>query len=60
MVGPKMQDFCPRISMLKGFLNNPNINYGSSKSAKIPWSTLIFGQKSCFLGPTIFKIPQPN
>ena len=21
---------------------------------------LIFGQKSCFLGPTIFKIPQPN
>ena len=23
-------------------------------------SILIFGQKSCFLGPTIFKIPQPN
>ena len=21
---------------------------------------LIIGQKSCFLGPTIFKIPQPN
>ena len=30
---------------------------------KIQWfplSILIFGQKSCFLGPTIFKIPQPN
>ena len=26
----------------------------------IPLSMLILGQKSCFLGPTIFKIPQPN
>ena len=25
-----------------------------------PFSILIFGQKICFLGPTIFKIPQPN
>ena len=25
-----------------------------------PLSVLILGQKSCFLGPTIFKIPQPN
>ena len=25
-----------------------------------PLSILIFGQKSCFLGPTIFKIQQPN
>ena len=25
-----------------------------------PLRILIFGQKSCFLGPTIFKIPQPN
>ena len=25
-----------------------------------PLSLLIFGQKSCFLGPTMFKIPQPN
>ena len=34
--GPKVQDFCPRINMLKGFfLNNPTMNYGSSKSAKI-------------------------
>ena len=27
---------------------------------KIPFSTLILGQKSCILDPTIFKIPQPN
>ena len=27
---------------------------------KNPLSMLILGQKSCFLGPTIFKIPQPN
>jgi hypothetical protein len=25
-----------------------------------PLSMLIRGQKSCFLGPTIFEIPQPN
>ena len=25
-----------------------------------PLIVLIFGQKSCFLGPTIFDIPQPN
>ena len=25
-----------------------------------PLSLLILGQKSCFLGPNIFKIPQPN
>ena len=25
-----------------------------------PLSFLILGQKTCFLGPTIFKIPQPN
>ena len=27
---------------------------------KNPLSMLILGQTSCFLGPTIFKIPQPN
>ena len=27
---------------------------------KIPLSILILGQKSCILGPTISKIPQPN
>ena len=35
-----MQDFCPRIDMLKG--NNPAKNYGSSKSAKIVLSRSIF------------------
>ena len=36
---------------------------GALHILKIQWfplSLLIFGQKSCFLGPTIFKIPQPN
>ena len=36
---------------------------GAPHILKIQWfplSILIFGQKSCFLGPTIFKIPQPN
>ena len=27
---------------------------------KFPSSMFILGQKSCFLGPTIFEIPQPN
>ena len=27
---------------------------------QFPLSMLILGQKPCFLGPTIFKIPQPN
>ena len=27
---------------------------------KNPFRMLILGQKSCFLGPTIFKIPQPK
>ena len=27
---------------------------------KIALSALVFGQKSCFLGPIILKIPQPN
>ena len=36
---------------------------GAPPILKIQWfplSILIFGQNSCFLGPTIFKIPQPN
>ena len=36
---------------------------GASLILKIQWfplSILIFGQKSCFLRPTIFRIPQPN
>ena len=36
---------------------------GAPRILKIQWfplSILIFGQNFCFLGPTIFKIPQPN
>ena len=36
---------------------------GAPRILKIQWfplSILIFGQISCFLGPTIFKIPLPN
>ena len=33
---------------------------GAPRILKIQWFPLIFGHKSCFLGPTIFKIPQPN
>ena len=45
--------------------NSPSMNgtAGAPRILKIQWfplSILIFGQKSCFLGPTIFKIPQPN
>ena len=48
IVGPKMQDFCPRINMLKGifFKNNPTMNYGLSKSAKIVLSKSIFYVKN--------------
>ena len=37
MVDPKKQDFWPRINILKGNLKkeNPLMNYGSSKSAKM-------------------------
>ena len=30
------------------------------KTQQFPLSVLILGQKACILGPTIFKIPQPN
>ena len=46
MVGPKMQDFCPRINMLKGFFFNPTMTYGSSKSAEIALSESIFYVKN--------------
>ena len=32
----------------------------SLKIQRFPLSMLILGQKPCILGPTIFKIPQPN
>ena len=48
MVGPKKQDFWPRINIVKGNLKkeNPSMNYGSSKSAKIVLSKSIFNVKN--------------
>ena len=47
MVGPKKQDFWPRINILKGIKKkNPSMNYGSSKSAKIVLSNSIFNVKN--------------
>ena len=47
MVGPKIQDFCPRINIPKEFfLNNPVMNYGSSEIAKIVLSKSIFYVKN--------------
>jgi hypothetical protein len=47
MAGPKKQDFWPRINILKGnFFLNLSMNYGSSKSAKIVLSKLIFDVKN--------------
>ena len=46
MMGPKMQDICPRINILKGFFLNPSMNSGSSKSAKIVLSKSIFNVKN--------------
>ena len=42
MVGPKKQDFWPRINILKVLFLNVWLNYGSSKSAKIVHSKSIF------------------
>ena len=36
------------------------INHCRIVLKQFPLSMLILGQKSCILGPTIFKIPQPN
>ena len=46
IVGPKKQDFWPRINILKDFFLNPLMNYGSSKSAKIVLSKSIFEVKN--------------
>jgi hypothetical protein len=40
------------------FLTNHNLSQDCLK--KFPLSMVILRQKSCILGPTIFKIPQPN
>jgi hypothetical protein len=36
---------------------SPILNYEQLFSSV---SSIFHGQKSCFLGPTIFEIPQPN
>ena len=46
MVGPKKQDFWPRINILKGFFLNPSKNYCLSISAKIILSKSIFDVKN--------------
>ena len=86
MVGPRKQDFWPRINILKGnhcilrtrgapvrqklgmILENKVVqklklekdDFYNKWSPKFPLSMLILAQKSCILGPTIFRIPQPN
>ena len=39
--------------------SGPNESRPILKIQWFPLSILIFGRKSCFLGPIIFKIPQP-
>ena len=71
MVGPKMQAFCPRIDMLKGnrcilrirgapVCHKLGMILENKVVQKFPLSMSILGPHSCILGPTIFKIPQPN
>ena len=46
-LSPKKRIFWPRINILKGFFfQNPSMNYGSSKSAKIVLSKSIFNVKN--------------
>ena len=77
MVGPKKQDFWPKINILKGnhcilriqgapdrqILGMILENKVTQKIKRYTYSPIYkryFGQKSCFLGPTIFEIPQPE
>ena len=46
MVGPKKQDFWPRIDILKGFFKILLMNNSSTKSAKIVLSKSIFDVKN--------------
>ena len=69
MVGPKKQDFWPKINILQGnhcilrirgvpVRQKLGMNLENKVVQKLSMS--ILGQKSCILRPTIFKIPQPN
>ena len=46
---PKLRPFFDELTILLGFLKNTFL-----------CGMLILGQKCYFVGPTIFKIPQPN
>ena len=54
LVGPKKQEFWPKINIFKGrfFLKNLSMNYGSSKRAKVVLSKSIFYDK---YQPIFFK-----
>ena len=73
MLGPKKQDFGTKINELKGNYSNfsnfflvKNNSLGVDFLTKLFFDNLNFLQtlflvkKSCFLGPTIFDIPQLN
>ena len=47
-------------STILALFDQPNRNPSTHFRKKFPLNMLILGQKSCFLEPTIFKIPQPN
>ena len=54
MVGPKKQDFWPRINIFNFLKLCPIFD-------KLTFiHMLFFGQKTCFIGSTIFEIPEPN
>ena len=58
----EIKKFCHRKLTLKVQFRHFLTNHNSSQDCfkKNPLSMLILGQKDCILGPTFFKIPQPN
>ena len=54
----KSIDFCHQKLTLYNFGTFDDLSF--SNNFFFLFSILILGQKSCFLGPTIFEIPQPN
>ena len=59
MVGPKKQDFWPRINLLKGKYFVNAMNDGSSKSTKIVLSKLIFDIKMDFESTILALFDEP-
>ena len=77
MVGPRKQDFWPKIRALKrnyyilrirgvpvcqkwGMILENKVTQKIKRYTYSPIYKRYFGQKSCFLGPTIFEIPLPK